>query len=85
MSKIIAAVALSALLATPAIALAAQQGHRAYAQSPYTSGEGQLMSEARAQALRDCATLEQKWGQAAWGSQQLDVYRECMAQHGQAE
>lgn len=88
MSKIIAAVALSALLAIPTLAQA-REGYRANAQAPNPSGDMSVnstrMSPARSQALRDCTALEQKWDQRTWGSQQLDVYRECMAQHGQAE
>jgi len=84
MSKIMAAVAVSAMLATPAIALAAQ-GHRARAQMPYDSGADAHMSAARIQALKECTAREQQYNQVTWGDVQIDIYRQCMAEHHQPE
>lgn len=83
MSKLMAAVALAAVLVTPTIALA-QQGHRARAQAPIIQ-DSTRMSPERVRALKDCTAVEQTMSQAAWGVQQLDVYRSCMATHGQVE
>lgn len=86
MSRVAMAAALAAALATPTLA-SAQQGHRARAQAPTSSGvtDSTRMSPQRVQALKDCTALEQKWDQRTWGVQQLDVYRECMYRHGQME
>lgn len=89
MSKFMGAVALAMVLAAPTFAFAANEGNRARAQAPNMSQDMSVnsthMSAAREQALKDCTALEQKWDQRTWGSQQLDVYRECMARHGQME
>lgn len=89
MKKIMMAAALAVALAAPTLALAAGQGHRARAQAPAMSDnlrvEGTQMSPDRVRALKDCTALEQKWDQRTWGVQQLDVYRSCMALHGQME
>jgi hypothetical protein len=84
MNKFMMAVALASALTTPTLALA-QPGHRARAQAPAYSVDSTRMSPQRVQALKDCTALEQKWDQRTWGVQQLDVYRECMYSHGQAE
>jgi hypothetical protein len=43
------------------------------------------MSSARAAALRDCNAKAGKFTQHVWGNHQIDIYRACMAQHGQQE
>jgi hypothetical protein len=43
------------------------------------------ISKARMKALQECTVLEDKYAQYTWGVQQLDLYRACMAQHGQQE
>lgn len=84
MRKIMVAVAVSASLATPAMALAAK-AHHAYAQAPYNPGDEAHMNPARMQALKDCTAREQQYNQVSWGDIQIDIYRECMAEHHQAE
>ena len=39
----------------------------------------------REQALRDCNQLAGAFKENTWGSMQIQQYRSCMAQHGQAE
>jgi hypothetical protein len=40
---------------------------------------------ARARALQECNQAAAKYPQHTWGDQQLDIYRSCMANHGQPE
>jgi hypothetical protein len=40
---------------------------------------------ARARALQECNQAAAKYPQYTWGHQQLDIYRSCMANHGQPE
>lgn len=82
MSKIIAAVVLSALLAIPTLTQA-REGYRANAQAPNPSGDMSVDSTrmSPAQALRDCSALEQKWAQAALG---LAAARRVPRVHGPA-
>jgi hypothetical protein len=47
--------------------------------------EGDQIDSARAQALRECSRLEQRYSEPSWGHQEIDVYRACMARHGQPE
>jgi hypothetical protein len=42
-------------------------------------------SAARAEALRECSARQQKDLEYLWGVQQDDIYRACMAEHGQPE
>ena len=84
MSKIMAAVVVSALFATPAVALAAR-AHHAYAQAPVAAGGPLPMSAARYEAIRQCTAEEQKYNQVSWGDYEIDVYRACMAAHNQPE
>jgi hypothetical protein len=39
----------------------------------------------RARALQECNQAAAKYPQNTWGHQQLDIYRSCMANHGQPE
>jgi len=43
------------------------------------------VSAARAEALRECSARQQKDLEYLWGVQQDDIYRACMAEHGQPE
>jgi hypothetical protein len=83
MRNIIAAVALVAVFAAPAVAFGAQS-HHAYAQAP-DSGEESHMSSDRVQALKDCTAREQQFNQVTFGNKQLAVYRQCMMEHHQPE
>ena len=47
--------------------------------------EGDQTDSARAQALQECSRLEQRYSEPSWGHQEIDVYRACMARHGQPE
>jgi hypothetical protein len=49
------------------------------AQSP-----GEHISAARAEALHACAARESRYPDDSWGVQEIEIYRACMAQHGQA-
>jgi hypothetical protein len=40
---------------------------------------------ARARTLQECNQAAAKYPQTTWGHQQLDIYRSCMANHGQPE
>jgi hypothetical protein len=40
---------------------------------------------ARAQALRECNAVSQKYSEYLWGDTELYQYRACMAEHGQEE
>jgi hypothetical protein len=43
------------------------------------------VSPARAAALRQCSTQEQKYPEYLWGEAGDQIYAECMAAHGQPE
>jgi hypothetical protein len=43
------------------------------------------VSAARAQAIRDCTALENKYTEYTYGQYEISIYRACMAQHGQPE
>ena len=72
MTKLAAAVALSAAVLATASPSLAQRGE-----------DG--MSGPRAKALHDCSTMSDKFTQYTWGSTQIDQYSACMTQHGQQE
>jgi hypothetical protein len=43
------------------------------------------ISAARAAAIHECSGASDKYRQETWGDTQFDVYRACMAEHGQQE
>jgi hypothetical protein len=43
------------------------------------------VSAARAQALRECTNLENRYREYTYGISEASIYRACMAQHGQSE
>jgi hypothetical protein len=49
------------------------------------TSQGDNVDSARAQALQDCSREEQRYTEPSWGHQEIDVYRACMARHGQPE
>jgi hypothetical protein len=53
--------------------------------TPTFAQRAEGMSDARAQALRECTGKAGKLMQYVWGDQQIETYRSCMAQHGQQE
>ena len=42
-------------------------------------------SNTRLQAIHECSAVEQKYLDYLWGVQKMQIYRSCMAQHGQPE
>ena len=92
LTKITTALALSLALAAATPALAAQRsqhpGHAARAQAVPTEqtvpAEGGV-SSARAKALQDCVGASGGFTQHSWGTTQSQLYRSCMANHGEAE
>ena len=91
-TKVTAALALGLALAAATPALAAQRsyhpGHAARAQAvpadQAVPGEGGV-SSARAKALQDCSSMSGGFSQHGWGTTQSQLYRSCMAKHGEAE
>jgi hypothetical protein len=73
--KTLAALALG-LAVTAGVSPALAQGRANYI------GE---VTPARAAALRACTAQENKFVEYNWGSQEVEIYRACMAQHGQPE
>jgi len=80
----------AALIATPA--LAAQRIHhpgfaaRAQAvQSDQAPGGVEGVTAARAKAIEDCMGTSGKFSQHGWGNTQVQLYRSCMAGHGEVE
>jgi hypothetical protein len=71
MTKLAAAVALSAAVLATA--------------SPSSAQRGEEGTSPRAKALHDCSTMADKFTQYTWGSTQIDQYRACMTEHGQQE
>ena len=39
----------------------------------------------RAKAIHDCMETSGKFSQSSWGNTQVQLYRSCMAGHGEAE
>jgi hypothetical protein len=75
-----------ALTSTPA--MAKQRVSRSgYAARDQAIGEGgaTLMNGSRAAALRECNNKAAPLRDYTWGMEQSDLYRSCMAQHGQPE
>ena len=80
------AVALT-LASAPALAQSRvhQGGYAARAQATQSLIVQDGVSIDRAQALRSCNDLAAPFRNATWGHSQDDVYRSCMARHGQPE
>ena len=81
------ALGLAVAAATPALAAprAYHPGYNARAQAIPGDMSGDVMSGNRAAALRECNAKAEPLKQYTWGDQQLEVYRSCMAEHGQVE
>jgi hypothetical protein len=83
MKKMLAAVALVTLVATPALA---QPYHSHRLDRPWVGRNGQVeISAARAAALRECSAIEAQWPEYEWGNMEIYQYRACMNEHGQVE
>ena len=72
----------AATTSTPVLAAAKRAGFNAYASAP---GATESISADRAAALRECNAATAKMHEHVWGAQIADVYRSCMARHGQPE
>jgi hypothetical protein len=57
----------------------------ALASPSFAQRSGAQMSAVRAAAIRECNIRCQKFTQHTWGVTQIDIYRACMAEHGQPE
>ena len=91
-TKVTAALVLGVALAGASPAFAAQRvhnsGHNARAQAvqseqaaPGVDG----VSGSRAKAIQDCMGTSGKFSQSTWGNTQVQLYRSCMAGHGEVE
>jgi hypothetical protein len=50
-----------------------------------SAGNTEPFGQARADSIRQCATLAAPYKQTTWGNYESYQYRSCMAQHGQVE
>ena len=57
---------------------------RGRARARYNGG-GYPITAARAAALRECSAREAQYPEYLWGVTEIQVYRACMAEHGQPE
>jgi hypothetical protein len=82
--NLVLAFAIAAVTAsTPALAAGQHRaGFNAYAAVP---GAAESINAERAAALRECNAATSSMRDYTWGVQIADVYRSCMAQHGQPE
>jgi len=92
LTKVTAALVLGIALAGASPALAAQRIHhsgqnaRAQAVQSDLAGPGvEGMSGSRAKAIQDCMGMSGKFSQSSWGNTQVQLYRSCMAGHGETE
>ena len=90
-SSLALAVSLGLALTAAAAPSMARTAHRAgYDAQAFAPGGpdgygGVLISNHRAEALRACNAIANRYLQQTWGDQQGDVYRACMTEHGEAE
>ena len=92
-TNVAAALVLGAALAGATPALAAQRihhpGHAARAQAVQgdLAGPGGVegVTGSRAKAIQDCMATSGKFSQSSWGNTQVQLYRSCMAGHGEVE
>jgi hypothetical protein len=91
-TNVTAALVLGVALASASPALAAQRihnpGHAARAQAVQGDLAGpsvEGVSGSRAKAIQDCMDTSGKFSQSTWGNTQVQLYRSCMAGHGETE
>jgi len=88
LSNMAAGVALG-LIVTSTFSLAASRvppGHNARAQAVEQSLSGDVtVSPNRARAFHECNDRAGKLTEYLWGVRQTEVYRACLAEHGEAE
>ena len=53
--------------------------------SAYAQGEGIRISQARAAAIHECGLASQRYPETTFSSLEFELYRACMARHGQVE
>jgi hypothetical protein len=93
MKKILTAIALAALIATPAFAASS---HHPAVQSPAQLLQSSpkifmyapdatvgISDPARDSALRDCNGMASKFSNQSWQTAQFGAYGTCMTEHGQ--
>jgi hypothetical protein len=91
-TKVTAALVLGVALAGATPALAAQRIHHSglNARAQAVQSEQALpgvegVSGSRAKAIQDCMGTSGKFSQSTWGNTQVQLYRSCMAGHGEVE
>ena len=93
LTNVTAALAVGLALAVASPAMAAQRtqhpGHAARAQAVQSQqlapAEVEGMTGSRAKAIQDCMETSGKFSQSSWGNTQVQLYRSCMAGHGEVE
>jgi hypothetical protein len=87
MKKILTAIALATLLATPAFAATRHQtAHTQLQQSSprlFMYAPGGISNPGRDAALHECSVLASQLSNSAWQTAQFAQYGTCMAEHGQ--
>jgi hypothetical protein len=53
--------------------------------SPGHAQNGRALSAARAAAIHECSVSSGRYIEHTWGDFEIQLYRSCMAQHGQPE
>ena len=66
-------------------ALAVGLAVSALASPSYAQDGGVKISSKRAQALRECSVLEERYPEYLWGNMGRYQYGACMAEHGEPE
>jgi hypothetical protein len=92
-TNVTAALALGLALATATPALAAQRSHspglaaraQAVPGDRVIPGDLEGMTGTRAKAVQDCMGTSGRFSQSSWGNTQVQLYRSCMAGHGETE
>jgi hypothetical protein len=89
-SSLALAVSLGVALAASAMPAMARTVHHAGFEAqasadPVGDYSGVQISNHRAEALRACNAVANRYLQQTWGDQQGDIYRACMTEHGEAE
>jgi hypothetical protein len=84
MKKLLTAIALTVLVATPSFAAtvhhqAPQSTRHLYMYAP----GGGTTDNGREAAMRECNAAASKWSNSTWETTQLATYGSCMTAHGQ--
>ena len=91
-TNITAALVLGVALASASPALAAQRNHNPAAppvRRPFRANKRlpgvEGVTGSRAKAIQDCMGTSGKFSQSTWGNTSVQLYRSCMAGHGEVE